>query len=57
MPTGPKHIYGWDEHEDGRWVPHERECRCMIGDDHHESDNQGYSWDEAGNMYQHGEPM
>jgi hypothetical protein len=29
----------------------------MIGDDHHESDNQGYSWDEAGNMYQHGELM
>lgn len=57
MPTGPKHIYAWDEYEDGRWVPHQRECRCMIGDDHHESDNQGYSWDEAGNMYQHGELM
>ena len=43
MPTGPKHIYAWDEYEDGKWVDYQRECRCMLGDDHHESDNQGYS--------------
>jgi len=36
MPTGPKHVYAWDEYEDGKWVTYERECRCMLGNDHHE---------------------
>lgn len=57
MPTGPKHIYAWEARENGEWVHHERECRCTIGDDHHESDDQGYSFDDAGNMHQFGEPM
>jgi len=36
MPTGPKHVYAWDEYEDGKGVTYERECRCMLGNDHHE---------------------
>ena len=57
MPAGPKHIYTWEDHEDGKWIHRERECRCTIGDDHHQSDDQGYSFDDAGNMYQFGEPL
>lgn len=57
MGKGQKHIYSWEELEDGEWVHHERECECEHDDDHHETDEQGYSWDEAGNMYQNGEIM
>ena len=57
MPTGPTHTFRWEEVVDGTEVTLERVCRCMHGEDHHSSDDQGYSWDEAGNMYEDGEPM
>lgn len=52
MPTGAKHTYGW---EDADGVPQERECRCMSGTDHHQSDDQGRIFDGQGGMWEPGD--
>lgn len=39
MPTGPRHIHSYEvNYLDGRVEHIEEDCRCMIGDDHHDSD-------------------
>jgi hypothetical protein len=49
MPTGPKHVRAW---EDMAGVHHEEDCRCTIGEDHHDSDfsvgDADEIWDSSG---------
>lgn len=49
MPTGPKHLHGYDVMENGTFVTMEEDCRCMIGEDHHDSDM--LSADEANDIW------
>ncbi|PKZ83575.1 hypothetical protein CYJ95_01300 [Micrococcus luteus] len=38
MPTGPKHVHSYDFlYADGQEEHVEEDCRCMIGEDHDES--------------------
>ncbi|GAB2707447.1 hypothetical protein BKA24_000829 [Microbacterium marinum] len=40
MPTGPKHTRSYDlGHPDGSIEQVCEDCRCMIGDDHNDSDS------------------
>lgn len=49
MPTGPKHLRWYDTLIDGVEERHEEDCRCMIGDDH--DDSQVLSDDEAEDIW------
>jgi hypothetical protein len=37
MPTGARHFRLWDEEIGGVVVEQSEECRCTIGEDHHDS--------------------
>lgn len=38
MPTGPKYIHSYDYSHDGIEEHIKEVCRCMIGEDHDDSD-------------------